>query len=481
VAVTVQSPRTPHPPERKLTVERKLPQGRDDCPRCAALEARVAELEQLVAELKDRLLANSSNSSTAPSSDPLWAPKPKPRKPSGKKPGGQQGHQGHHRKLLPIEQVDEVVKHRPQNCAHCHLPLDDNSPSKLRHRHQVAELPPRAVIVTEHQSYACTCDHCGNSTTGAIPKNIQKSVTGPRLTAALCYLSAYMHGSRRAIEEVATELLGCPLSLGTISNREREMTDALESSYQQVQQHVRSAPAKNVDETGWKRAGRWLWVAATRTCALFRIDRGRNWHGLQNLLGELVQGTVCSDRHGLYERLKIQRRGICWAHLKRDFQRFIDRGGATLWLGEEGLLITRDLFRLWHRFKAGRIKRPTLRRYIRLLRERMKDLLIRGYHCDVTKAKHFCRNLLKVFTGLWTFTKIDGIEPTNNHAERMLRHAVIWRKKCFGSHSPAGCTYVGHMLTAIQTLRLQNRSVLSFLTDTLKAHRTGLTAPNLTI
>jgi transposase len=460
-------------------VDSKLPQGRDDCPRCAALEERVAELEKLVAELKDRLLANSSNSSTAPSSNPLWAPKLKPRKPTGKKPGGQSGHEGHHRTLLPIEQVDEVVEHLPGQCSHCHHPFDQHTPRKLRHRHQVAELPPRAVIVTEHQSYACTCAACGHRTVTLIPASIQQSVTGPRLGAALCYLSACVHGSRRAIEEVATELLGCPLSLGTLSNREREMTQALESGYQQVREQVQAAPAKNVDETGWKRAGRWLWVAATQTAALFRIDRGRNWHGLQNLLGELVQGTVCSDRHGLYERLKIKNRGICWAHLKRDFQRFIDRGGATLWLGEQGLEITSAVCRLWHRWRQGHIGRSTLRRLLTPLRRRMKGLLDRGLGCGETKAKYFCRNLSKVYKAMWTFARIDGIEPTNNHAERMLRPAVIWRKKCFGSHSQDGCHYAERMLTAIQTLRLNHRSVMNFLSDTLDAHRRHLPAPTL--
>jgi transposase len=436
-------------------------------------------MEKRVAELEDRLRANSSNSSTAPSSNPLWAPKLKPKKPTGNKPGGQVGHQGHHRKLLPLEQVDEVIKHLPQRCEHCQARFDEQAPATLQARHQSAELPPQAVVITEHQSYACTCTRCGQRTSGAIPQEIRRSVTGPRLSAALCYLSAFVHGSRRAVEEVAAELLGCPLSLGTISNREQEMTAALAAGYEQVQQQVRSAPAKNVDETGWRRAGRWLWVAATPKAALFRIDRGRNWHALQNLLGELVQGTICSDRHGLYDRLKLKRRGICWAHLQRDFQRFIDRGGTTAWLGTEGLAITQQLFRLWRRYKHGPIARATLRRALTPLRRRMRHLLERGLRCGVSKAKYFCRNLLNVFDGLWTFARVQGIEPTNNHAERMLRTAVIWRKKCFGSHSPGGCRYAERMLTAIQSLRLNNRSVLSFLAETLHAHRHHLPSPAL--
>lgn len=442
------------------------------------LEGELAQLRRRLAELEDRLRANSSNSSTAPSSNPLWAPKLKPKKPTGNKPGGQAGHQGHHRTLLAVEEVDEVVEHRPAVCAYCRASLAD-APQRLAARHQVAELPRRAVKVTEHQSYACRCVHCGQLTTCPIPRHIARRCTGERLDAALCYLCAYVHGSRRAVRDVAHEVLGVPLSLGTVCTRERQMSAALADAYEQVQQNVRQAAAKNVDETGWRRAGRWLWVAATRRQALFRIDRGRNWHGLQNLLGELVTGTICSDRFGIYDRLKIGRRAVCWAHLKRDFQRWIDRGGMTMWLGKHGMAIAGEVFALWRRFMDGQIKRPTLRRAITPLRRRMNQLLQRGLRCGITKAKHFCRHVLKVEPALWTFARQEEIEPTNNHAERMLRGAVIWRKICLGSHSQGGCRYVERMLTTLATLRLQHRDPLNFMTDALHAHRHALPSPVL--
>ena len=459
-------------------VPQQLPQGRDDCPRCAALEERVRELEGRLAELEDRLRANSSNSSTAPSSNPLWAPMLKPKKPTGNKPGGQAGHQGHHRTLLPSEQVDEVIEHRPAVCAYCRRSLAD-APQRLVARHQVAELPERAVRITEHQSYAGRCERCGRMTTCPIPRSVAARCTGERLDAALCYLCVHVHGSRRAVCAVAEQVLGVPLSLGTLGAREREMATALGDAYEQVQQCVRQATAKNVDETAWRRAGRWLWVAATRREALFRIDRGRNWHGLQNLLGELVAGTICSDRFGIYDRLKISRRAVCWAHLKRDFQRWIDRAGATKWLGTAGMAIASEVFACWRRFAGRQITRNILRRKTAALRRRLGDLLQRGIRCGVSKAKYFCRNVLKVEPALWTFARIEGIEPTNNHAERMLRGAVIWRKTCFGSHSQGGCRYAERMLTVVQTLRLQNRAVVEFLSQAVHAHRHALPSPVL--
>ena len=243
-----------------------------------------------------------------------------------------------------------------------------------------------------------------------------------------------------------------------------------------------------MDETGWRRAGRWLWVAATRAAACFRIGRDRNWHGLQDLLGSRdVFGVVCSDRHGLYGHLKPARRAACWAHLTRDFRRWRERGGPTRRLGAEGLAIAGGVFRLWHRFRVGKLTRRTLRRLVWPLRRRLKALLAWGATRDRgggrrgtgVRASHFCRNLLGVEPALWTFARRAGVEPTNNHAERMLRPGVMWRKTGFGSHSEGGCRYAERVLTAVQTLRLQGRRVVDYLAAALDAHRRGAPAPQL--
>lgn len=451
--------------------------------------AVIAKLEARVAELEDRLAANSSNSSLAPSADPSWAP-PRftPKKPTGRPPGGQKGHPGHGRALLPPGQVDQVVEHRPPRCSRCGRPLPPDAPAELRGRHQVAELPARAVTVTEHRSYACRCTACGARTVEAIPPDVRASCAGPRLSAALCFLSGRVRGSRRAVGEVAAEVLGCPLSLGSVANREAEMAGALEQPHRQVRRHVRAAPVKHVDETGWRRAGRWLWAAATRTAACFRIGRDRNFRGLQDLLGgKDVFGVVCSDRHGLYNRLKPARRAVCWAHLTRDFRRWLERGGPTERLGAGGLKVAKRVSRLWHRFRVGKLTRRRLRQLLRPPRRTLKALLTWGATREHSggrrgtgvRASHFCRNLLAVEPALWTFARRAGVEPTNNHAERMLRPGVMWRKTSFGSHSEGGCRYAERMLTAVQTLRLQGRRVVDYLAQALDAHRRSAPAPSL--
>ena len=269
------------------------------------------------------------------------------------------------------------------------------------------------------------------------------------------------------------------LSLGSISGKEGEMTSALEESYQEAQRHVRQAPAKNVDETGWKRCGRWLWVAATPSAALFHIDRGRNWHALQQLLGRKIQGVICTDRFSLYNYIQLGRRAICWAHLKRDFVRWTERGEKTVYLGEEGLAIVSAVCKLWREFASRRFGRERLRRKLRPLRKRMDKLLEWGMQCGVKQAIHFCRYLQRLKPAMWTFARVKGIEPTNNHAERMLRPGVIWRKKSLGCHSAEGCRYAERMMTVIQTLKLNGRSVMQFLSDALHAHRQGLSSPAL--
>jgi transposase len=433
-----------------------------------------------VAELRRQVNRNSNNSSLPPSANPPWAPRPGRKKPTGRRPGGQAGHKGHFRPLLPVEEVDEVVRHRPARCRHCGMEFGPEAQDQTLDRHQVSELPRRAVKVTEHQAIACRCRRCGLSTKEPIPDALLRSVLGPRLSAAAVYVSARVHGSRRAVEELLEEVLGVPLALGTVTAREREMAAALDESYRAAKAAIARAKAKNVDETGWKRAGKFLWVAATSSLAVFHLDPCRNRDALHALLGAQVKGTICSDRFGVYQKVPIRRRGLCWSHLKRDFEALAEQGAGAHKIGRAGLDVCSRVFELWHQFREGQISRSTLRQRIDGdLRQAMNQLLRRGMRCRVKRAANFCRDLLRLEPALWTFARVNGIEPTNNHAERMLRPAVIWRKTSQGSHALAGCRFVERILTATQTLRLQGRSVMDYLEQSLQAWRHGLSPPPL--
>lgn len=447
------------------------------------LQAQVGPLQEEVRELRRRLNTNSSNSSLPPSANPPSAPKPTGKPPTGRRPGGQPGHPGHHRTRLPPQRVQQTLRYVPSVCEHCHSPLPQE-PSGSEPEptwHQVAELPEVLAIVTEHQGHARTCPSCGHVTWGKIPPEVLSHAYGPKLTATLAFLSGRCHGSKRTVQEVSQTLLGVPVSLGSVIRCEQEVSAALAAPYEEAEQAVREAPVKNADETGWSLAGKlcWLWMACTVGVAYFKIHAHRSREALRALLGVCIEGVVTSDRWGPYGIVDLLRRQVCWAHLKRDFQKWVDWGGEAEGIGKAGLEAVQKVFGLWRDYKEGVLDRPGLQAALGPVCTELHSALESGLSCPVKKVSRFCRNVLAVYPALWTFSRMEGVEPTNNHAERTLRLAVIWRKISFGNWSEAGCRFAERILTTVQTLRLQKRDVLAYLRQAVAAHRSGLSAPSL--
>jgi transposase len=461
------------------------------CPGCAqrdavieALQRRVEELERLVKDLQARLGANASNSSLPPSANPPQAPPAVVKKRTGRKTGGQPGHKGHQRLRLPPERVQHTIALIPTHCEDCQAPLPVR-PSAADPEpvwHQFAELPRVSAVVTEFQGHARACGRCGHVTREAIPQEIRAHAFGPRLACVLGYLQGSHHLSHRGLEEVSEVVFGVPLSLGSVTALQEQLGDALAPAHQEIANEVRPAPVKNVDETGWKQAGkkRWLWAAVTGTAALFVIHLRRGAEGLKALLGETVRGLVCSDRWSAYHLIPVGRRQLCWAHLRRDFQAMIDRGGEAVGIGEELLAHAGMLFDLWYKVRDGTRTRRWLSGHVEdWLRAEVRALLEQGAACACARTAGVCAEILKLEEALWTFARQEGMEPTNNAAERALRPAVIKRKRSFGCHSEEGCRFTERLLSVTQTLRLQRRPVLDYLVDALVAHRHGLPAPQL--
>ena len=458
------------------------------CAGCRERDERVAALELRVRELEARLGKNASNSSLPPSANPPQAPPPVVKTPTGKKRGAQPGHPPLLRRRLPPQRLAQVIPIIPTTCSRCQAPLPaqagPNDPEPTWH--QVAELPPVAALVVEYQGCARTCSCCGEVTRAAIPADVRAYSIGVRLAAVLAYLVGAHRVSRRGIEEIVEAVFDVPVSLGTVCHLETQMAEALAPAHAEALQAVREAPAKHVDETSWKKAGKrkaggraWLWVAATATVAVFVIHARRSLAGLQTLLGEVVSGILITDRFSVYGSRPTNLRQVCWSHLRRDFQAMIDRGDAGASIGKDLREYCDLLFHWWHRVRDGTLQRRTFRTRAAWLREDVESVLERGRVCGCAKTAAVCRELLAVEAALWTFVEHEGIEPTNNLAERMLRPAVLWRKGSFGCQSETGCRFVERMLTVVQTLRLQRRSVLAYLEETLCAHRNGLPAPKL--
>ena len=461
-----------------------------ECAECARLRreldaalARIAVLEAQVRDLLAQLGRNSSNSSTPPSANPLNAPKPVVKTPTGRKPGGRPGHTGAHRHRLPPERVKSVVPYIPTTCTRCQaaLPTEPSPNDPEPTWHQVAELPELAAEITEHQGHARTCPCCGHLNRGEIPPEVRAHVIGPRLAAVMSYFSSRHHIGRRGVEEVVETVFEVPTSLGSIVALEAETCAALAGPYHEAQAAVREAPVKNTDESGWSEKGekRWLWMAATATTAFFVIHLRRSFQGLQALLGETITGIVGSDRWAAYSKLPLELRQICWAHLKRDFQKLIDRGGPADAIGRVGLEVVECLFADWWAFRRGELDRAGLQSRLDPIARELQGDLEQGRDCADSKAATFCSNILALYPALWLFAAIEGVEPSNNHAERILRLGVLWRKNSFGCHSVAGCRFVERMLTVVQTLRLQKRPVLEYLYRAIVAHRCSLPAPQL--
>lgn len=461
------------------------------CPGCVqreavieALQERVDELERQVKDLQARLGANASNSSLPPSANPPQAPPPVVKKRTGRKTGGQPGHEGHQRLRLPPQRVQHTIALVPTHCEDCHAPLpaqpSESDPEPVWH--QFAELPKVSAVVTEFQGHARACPCCGHVTREAIPQEIRAHAFGPRLAAVLGYLQGTHHLSHRGLEEVSEVVFGVPLSLGSVTALQEQMSEALAPAHEEIASEVRPAPVKNVDETGWKQAGkkRWLWAAVTGTAALFVIHLRRGAEGLKALLGEAIQGLICSDRWSAYHLIPVERRQVCWAHLRRDFQAMIDRGGVAAEVGEQLLAHADMMFGLWHKVREGKRRRRWLCGHVEdWLRAEVRALLERGAACGCAKTAGTCAEILKLEPALWAFARQEGVEPTNNAAERALRPAVIKRKRSFGCHSEAGCRFVERLLSVTQTLRMRGRPVLDYLVDALVAHRHGLPAPQL--
>jgi len=454
------------------------------CPGCCERDARIAELERRVAELEARLGTNSSNSSLPPSANPLGAPKPVKKKKSKRPAGGQPGHPPQLRQLLPPERVNDFEHLVPKQCERCAaaLPAQPSPGDPEPTRFQTIELPPVVAEVTEYQGHARTCPCCGHRTHAVIPAEIRAHSVGPRLTGTLSYFSGCHGLSKRGVEEIADAVFDAPVALGTVCNLEQEVSAALETPHQEAVAAVRQAEVKNADETSWKLAGAlcWLWAAATTKVVAFVIHARRSAAGLTAILGLEILGILCSDRWGPYNRVPPQRRQICWAHLKRDFQKVIDRGGPDEAVGQEGRRLVRKVFAAWHGFQDGQVTRAQLEAQLAPVMQRMNRVLLQGaiLGTDPTVVR-FCENVLALEPALWTFVTTEGVEPTNNHLERLLRRAVLWRRRSFGCWSANGCRFVERILTVVQTRRLQGKNVLDYLHEAVLAHRTGQPCPSL--
>jgi transposase len=447
--------------------------------RVQTVEEELATLKEQLADLLARIQQNSSNSSRPPSTDPPSAP-PRPKaEPSGRKRGGQIGHAGHARIQLSPVDVTGVVDHRPRQCPGCLGSLATDLPVQGEpRRQQVWDVPVAQPEILEHRAFRVRCPHCDL----LVPApDLPRSSFGPHLIALTSLLHGRYRLSVRETADILEDLFGIPLSDGTIPALCQEASRALEPASLAVAEQVTTAPHVNVDETGWKQAGarRWLWTAVAAGCTRFVVATKRNAAVLPTLLGDTFTGLVTSDRYGVYRKFLIERRQICLAHLQRNVWAFAERTGSVGEWGKEFHAILADVFVVWHAFREDMRNRAGLIATIGPLRAKIHTLLEHGKTHFSWQALTFCNDVSSLEAALWTFVTTEGVEPTNNAAERALRPAVLWRKGCFGADSDDGNVFVARLLTVRETCRQQQRHLLSFLTETIVAYRNGTSSPSI--
>ena len=442
------------------------------------LEATVATLQERVRELEARLGLNSTNSSKPPSSDPPGVARP-PKKPTGKKRGGQKGHRGHHRKQIAADRVDVTVEHRPDACGHCGHGLVGAEEAKPAWVHQVVELPPIRAQVTEHRMHSVRCPKCRKLTRAPLPTEVGGKHFGPRLVGLGSLLNGRYRMSRRETVDLLSRLLDVPApSLGSTEAFTQETSTALKPAYEQARAAVLQSDAAGVDETPWKLGGKkhWLWVATASNATVFHLGPGRGAEELRRFLGKKFAGVLSSDRWCAYQI--YERRQLCWAHLIRNFRKLALRGGKAVEFAKQGETQCARVFKLWWALCEGRLDRAQLGRRIQRVKTRVRHLIREGAASADKRVAGFCRNVLKLWPSLWTFVD-EPVEPTNNAAERALRPAVLWRKGCFGNQSEAGMRYAERVLTFAATCRQRQIHPLDFLALALSALRSGTVSPVL--
>ena len=449
----------------------------------AQQEQQIADAEKQIADLERQLALrkqNSTNSSKPPSSDGL-AGEPRQRgrrRKSRRKAGGQPGHRGAHRPLVPLERVDEVRPVLPEQCGHCGLVLSAEveavQTTGAVQRHQVTELPPLHARIIEYQCHRVVCPECGESTRAALPEEATGQF-GPQLTALIAYLTVVCRMPRRVVEALLAQVLEIEISLGSTHKCWEEASQAVATPCQELEQQLKNEPVLNVDETGWRTNGgkRYLWAFVATRYIVYTVAATRGSQVLIRLLGAVFRGILCSDRFSAYLKYHKGTAQFCWAHLKRNLLGILalSKSSAVERFCRGVLAEHAKLFRLWHKFRGGRIDRRQLLLRSIPIQERIFALAARHLDSPNREVYNLAAALFDHIDQLFIFIEQEGVEPTNNSAERALRTGVQWRKICFGNRSAQGELATARLLTVAETCDLQHLNILAYLSAAIASHR----------
>jgi transposase len=464
------------------------------CPNCRRLQARVdvleaelAALKEVVAQLSRQLAAarkDSSTSSKPPSSDIVKPPKPPP--PPGqaqRQIGGQPGHPKHERAAFPPESVNAgSFDHRLDSCPACGQDLQPalTIPPRVVQQIDIPEVP---LSIQEHRSHPGWCPHCRKMYEAPLPPGIKRGgLVGPTLTTWIASLKGACHASFSTIRKFLRDVVRVTISRGQLAKIIGKVSQALEQPYEELLEDLPIQARLNIDETGHKQNGArmWTWCFRASLYTLFKIDPTRSGDVLIEVLGKEFNGVLGCDYFSAYRRYQREFGVLlqfCLAHLIRDVK-FL----ATLpdprdrAYGERLREALRRLFAVIHRREhlSAAVFQGQL--------EAARAEVLRCGTQEVPETKH-SRNLAKRLEthgeSYFRFLTEPGVEPTNNLAEQAIRFVVLDRLVTHGTRSEAGNRWCERIWTVIATCSQQGRSVFEYLNAAVMAYFHQTEAPSL--
>ncbi len=285
--------------------------------------------------------------------------------------------------------------------------------------------------------------------------------------------------SKRNAQEVFSTFFGLELSVGSVSAIERRVAASLEEPYTEAWSSARGSPVIHADETPWYEDRRlaWLWVMTTGDLTVYRIQDRRNKEAAMAFIGEDFAGTACTDRYGAY--VWIAKRGFCWAHLRRNFEAMSLAPGGE-WYGQRLRAAASQIMITWYQNARGEIDDAQKDAKLATARRQVEDALRwAAAQPHFERVQRQAAAMLEQSDHLWAFLEVPGLPPDNNIAERAMRRGVLWRKRSYGTDSPAGSRFAERILTAVESLRAQDRDVLEFLAEAYDATLNKRPAPSL--
>jgi transposase len=430
---------------------------------------------QKIAELEEKLNLNSGNSSKPPSTDQKSNTLDKGKK---KRPP----REGKSRVPFSKDRVDKQVTCERKCCAHCGSESLELLTGLAEFLQQV-ELPVVRAIVTEYILHKYKCSSCGEQSTADLPAGVPNTVFGPSVMALFSTLTGLFHLAKREAIQLIKELYDVDISLGSSSNIEERVADALNPVCVRIHRFILDGPfCRHCDETGWRTDGkrRYVWVLSCEKAAYYQVDPNRSREAFERMIGKPTDelDRVVTDRYGVYGVIDGLHQH-CLAHIIRDFKRYAERKGPD---GPIGQALAKELAKACNthgEYRDGTITKKQRNLRLGHAKRHVEYWLDDGFANGSDKLSSLCDNVINGFHKLWTFTKVDGMEPTNNLAERDLRKLVIWRRKSYGTRSDRGERFVARITTVAETLKRHGMSVLRYIEKVLRCAYRGEAPPQI--